>query len=131
MYAFPGLDLEDSVVLEEIAAMRTELAGLKGYVTNLPATTMDGQAVIDAYHDLYQVERSFRMAKNDLRARPVFHHQREAIEAHLTVVFAALAVARELQAQTGVTLKKLVQTLRPLRTVTIDIDGHTITARPT
>src|SRR5450830_1122607 len=36
-----------------------QLAGLKGYVTNLPATVMDGQAVIDAYHDLYQVERSF------------------------------------------------------------------------
>ena len=107
MYAFPGLDLEDSVVLEEIAAMRTELAGLKGYVTNLPATTMDGQAVIDAYHDLYQVERSFRMAKNDLRARPVFHHQREAIEAHLTVVFAALAVARALQVATGVSLTRL------------------------
>ena len=70
------------------------------------------------------------MAKNDLRARPVFHHDRDAIEAHLTVVFAALAVARELQAATGVTLKKLVQTLRPLRTVTIDTDGHTITAKP-
>ena len=69
--------------------------------------------MIDAYHDLYQVERSFRMAKSDLRARPVFHHDRDAIEAHLTVVFAALAVARELQAATGVTLKKLVQTLRP------------------
>jgi len=86
--------------------------------------------VIDAYHDLYQVERSFRMAKNDLRARPVFHHQREAIEAHLTVVFAALAVARDLQATTGVSLKKLVHTLRPLRTVTIDIAGHTIAAKP-
>lgn len=45
-------------------------------------------------------------------------------------MFAALAVARELQAATGVSLKKLVQTLRPLRNVTIDIDGHTITARP-
>jgi len=45
-------------------------------------------------------------------------------------VFAALAVARELQAATGVSLKKLVQTLRPLRTVTIDIDGHTTTAKP-
>jgi transposase len=107
-----------------------QLAGLKGYVTNLPPETMGGQAVIDAYHDLYQVERTFRMAKSDLRARPVFHHDRDAIEAHLTVVFAALAVARELQAETGVSLKKLVQTLRPLRTVTIDIDGHTITAKP-
>jgi Transposase DDE domain len=107
-----------------------QLAGLKGYVTNLPATAMDGQAVIDAYHDLCQVERSFRMAKSDLRARPTFHHDRDAIEAHLTVVFAALAVARDLQAATGISLKKLVRTLRPLRTVTIDIGGHTITAKP-
>ena len=35
-------------------------------------------------------------------AAQVFHHQREAIEAHLTIVPAALAVARELEAQTGV-----------------------------
>jgi len=45
-------------------------------------------------------------------------------------VFTALAVARELQAQTGVTLKKLVRTLRPLRTVTIAIGAHTLTAKP-
>ncbi len=69
-----------------------QLAGLKGYVTNLPIEQMSGQGVIDACHDLWQVERSFRMTKPDLRARPVFHHQREAIEAHLTVVFAAVNV---------------------------------------
>jgi len=63
-----------------------QLAGLKGYVTNLSIEQMPGQKVIDAYHDLWQVERSFRMAKSDLRARPVFHHQRDAIEAHLTCV---------------------------------------------
>ena len=50
---------------------------------------------------------------------------------HLTVVFAALAIARELQAQTGVSLKKLVQTLRPLRSIVISIGEHTITADPT
>jgi hypothetical protein len=33
-----------------------QLAGLKGYVTNLPEPTMTGQAVIAAYHDLWQVE---------------------------------------------------------------------------
>ncbi len=108
-----------------------QLAGLKGYVTNLPAEQMNGQAVIDAYHDLWQVERSFRMAKSDLRARPIFHHQREAIEAHLTIVFAALAVARHLQDATGVTIKKLVQTLRPLRSVVIAIGDQTIPADPT
>ena len=29
-----------------------QLAGLKGYVTNLPAETLDGAAVIAAYHEL-------------------------------------------------------------------------------
>jgi len=107
-----------------------QLAGLKGYVTNLPAATMDSAAVIAAYHDLWRVEQSFRMTKSDLRARPVFHHQRDAIEAHLTVVFAALAVALHLQDATDVTIKKLVRTLRPLRTVTIAIGPHTLTAEP-
>ncbi|MBL0704041.1 IS1634 family transposase, partial [Sinomonas sp. JC656] len=43
-----------------------QLAGLKGYVTSLPEATMAGSAVIGAYHDLWQVEASFRMTKSDL-----------------------------------------------------------------
>ena len=38
-----------------------QLAGLKGYVTNLDTAKMPGVAVINAYHDLWQVEASFRM----------------------------------------------------------------------
>jgi Transposase DDE domain len=106
------------------------LAGLKGYVTNLPASSMDGAAVIAAYHDLWKVEQSFRMTKGDLRARPVFHHQREAIEAHLTVVFAALAVARHLQDATGTSIKKIVQTLRTARSATIEINRQRLTLDP-
>ena len=108
-----------------------QLAGLKGYVSNIGTDTMSGQAVISAYHDLWQVERSFRMTKSDLRARPVFHHQQDSIEAHLTIVFAALAISRHLQDTASVSIKKLVRTLRPLRSVTIDIAGHTLTAEPT
>jgi transposase len=107
-----------------------QLAGLKGYVTNIPATTMDGAAVIGAYHDLWQVEKSFRMAKTDLRARPIFHHQRDSIEAHLTVVFAALAISRHLQDQTGVSIKKLVNTLRTVRSATIQVNGQRLTLNP-
>jgi hypothetical protein len=107
-----------------------ELAGLKGYVTNLPAATMHGQAVINAYHDLYQVERSFRMAKSDLRARPIFHHHHQAIEAHLTVVFAALAISRHLQERAGVSIAKLVRTLRAVRSATVRVNGHEITLHP-
>ncbi len=43
----------------------------------------------------------------------MYHHDGDALEAHLTVVFAALAVARDLQARAGVSLKKLVRAARP------------------
>ena len=32
------------------------------------------------------------MAKSDLQARPIYHRTRDSIRAHLTIVFAALAV---------------------------------------
>lgn len=90
---------------------------------------MSGAAVIAAYHDLWKGEASFRMTKSDLRARPVFHHQREAIEAHLSVAFAALAITHYLTDMTGVSIKTLMRVLRPLRTVTIDKGGHRLTAQ--
>ncbi|MDC5698060.1 IS1634 family transposase [Intrasporangium calvum] len=106
------------------------LAGLKGFVTNIPEATMTGAQVIAAYHDLYQVERSFRMAKSDLAARPMYHRARPSIEAHLTIVFAALAVSREAQTRTGLSIKKILQILRPLRSATIALNGQEVTAPP-
>jgi hypothetical protein len=81
-------------------------------------------------NDLYQVERSFRMAKSDLAARPVFHRLRDSIDAHLTVVFAALAISREAQARTGLSISKIVKTLRPLRTATITLGARQINVPP-
>ena len=86
------------------------LAGLKGYVTNLQAPT--AEYVLGAYHQLWQIEKSFRMSKTDLRARPIYHHKRDSIEAHLTIVMAALAVSHWLERQTGWSIRKLVKTLR-------------------
>jgi hypothetical protein len=107
-----------------------QLSGLKGYVTNLDSEKMPGSAVISAYHDLWQVEASFRMTKSDLKARPVFHRERDAIEAHLTVVFAALAISRHLQDTTGMSIRKIVRTLRIARSATIEVDGHRMTLDP-
>ncbi|WP_345119426.1 IS1634 family transposase, partial [Ornithinibacter aureus] len=75
--------------LDETSLARARrVVGLKGYVTNIPATLMPAGEVIASYHELWHVEASFRMSKSDLRARPIFHHTRDAIEAHLTIVFA-------------------------------------------
>ncbi len=106
------------------------MLGLKGYVCNIDPEVMDGAAVIKAYQDLYQVERSFRLTKSDLAARPIFHRLRDSIEAHLSVVFAALAISRAAQAATGLSIKKILTTLRPLRSATITVSGHQFTAQP-
>ena len=86
-------------VNRDLEAKARALAGLKGYVTNLESPT--SEYVMGAYHQLWQIEHSFRVSKTDLRARPIYHHKRESIEAHLTIVMAALAVCHRLERQTG------------------------------
>lgn len=117
--------------LDEAALARARrLVGLKGYVTNIPATRAGAGEVIADYHDLWHVEQSFRMSKTDLRARPMFHHTRDAIEAHLTIVFTALAVSREAQNRAGLAIRNLVRQLRPLRSATVAINGAQQTFPP-
>ena len=50
------------------------------------------------YHELWRIEKSFRMSKSDLQAKPIYHRKRDSIEAHLSIVFAALAVTRWIEA---------------------------------
>jgi Transposase DDE domain len=113
-------------VNRELEAKARGLAGLKGYVTNLEAPAPE--FVLGAYHQLWQIEKSFRMSKTDLRARPIYHHKRDSIEAHLSIVFAALAVARWLEQRTDWSIKKLITTLRRYRTVEIQAGDQTVTA---
>jgi hypothetical protein len=119
-------------VNRELEAKARALAGLKGYVTNLRAcpdgTPVTPEFVIGSYHQLFQIERSFRMAKSDLQARPVYHRTRDSIEAHLTIVLAALAVSRWIEARTGWSIRKFVKTARRHRTVEIQAGDHIITA---
>jgi hypothetical protein len=113
-------------VNRELEAKARGLAGLKGYTTNL--IDADPDFVIGAYHQLWRIEKSFRMSKHDLRARPIYHHKRESIEAHLTIVFAALAVTRYIEAATDWSIKRFVRTARRYRTVRIRVGQHTVTA---
>jgi Transposase DDE domain len=119
-------------VNRELEAKARALAGIKGYITNLAAcpdgAPVTAEFVIGAYHRLFEIEKSFRMSKHDLQARPIYHHKRESIEAHLTVVFAALAISRWIEAQTGWSIRKFVRTARRYRTIEIQAGPHTITA---
>src|SRR5690606_6586259 len=109
-----------------LEAKARALAGIKGYITNLDGVS--AQFVIDAYHRLLHIEKSFRMSKHDLQARPIYHRNRDSIEAHLTVVFAALAASRCIEACTGWSIRKFVRTARRYRTIQIQAGTQTITA---
>lgn len=57
------------------------------------------------------------MAKSDLQAWPVHHHPRDSLEAHLTIVFAAMAVSRWIENTTGWSIRRFVKTARRYRTI--------------
>jgi hypothetical protein len=73
-------------------------------------------------------EKSFRMSKHDLQARPIYHHQRDSIEAHLSIVFATLAVSRWIEDRSGSSIRKFVRTARRYRTIEIQAGDRVITA---
>jgi hypothetical protein len=52
--------------------------GLKGYRTN---TSLTKEEVIEQYHQLWTVEKTFRISKTDLEIRPIYHQLKRRIEA--------------------------------------------------
>jgi hypothetical protein len=57
----------DKSVNRTLEAKARALAGIKGYVTNLADPSPE--FVIGAYHQLWHIEKSFRLSKHDLCAR--------------------------------------------------------------
>jgi hypothetical protein len=72
---FIQLDGGTRTVNRALEAKARQIAGLKGYLTNLAAcpdgTPVTAEFVISAYHQLWHIEKAFRMSKSDLQARPV------------------------------------------------------------
>jgi hypothetical protein len=111
---FVKLDGATRSINRDLETKARSLAGFKAYLTNVPDPTPD--KVIGAYHNLYKIEKTFRMAKSDLAIRPVHHRLRESINAHLTIVFAAMAVSHWIETTTRWSIKKFVTTARRYRT---------------
>lgn len=92
-----------------------KLEGLKGYVTN--AKELTNEDIMLKYSALWNVEKSFRISKSDLKARPIFHPVKEKIEAHISIVFAALAIARYVEITTGKSLERTIYLLEKTKEV--------------
>jgi transposase len=70
--------------------------GLKGYRTN---TKLTKEEVIEQYHQLWAIEKTFRISKSDLEIRPIYHQLKRRIEAHICISFVACKIYKELERQ--------------------------------
>ena len=82
------------------------LEGIKGYLTN---TNLTESTVIERYHDLWRIEKAFRITKTDLEARPIFLQLDKTITCHLIIVFAGLAIARYLEIKTNMSIRRILK----------------------
>jgi transposase len=98
---------EKIVLNTALIEKRRLLLGIKGYCTNLPVSQLPAQQVIERYHHLWRVEQSFRMSKNDLEARPIYHQKEDAIKSHVLICFLALISEKYLELTTRMTLRKI------------------------
>lgn len=113
-----GVDVE---INYEKIAQDTAWDGLKGYLTN---TTISTDQVYTAYHNLWNVERAFRIAKSKIEIRPMFHFTRRRIEAHVCICFVALKVYKELErtlkiATIGLSVDKVLAMAKTVTTIQI------------
>lgn len=70
--------------------------GLKGYVTN---SSLRVEEILENYNQLWQIEKAFRVAKTDLKIRPIYHRLPKRIEAHICLTFVAYKIYKELERQ--------------------------------
>ena len=105
--------------------------GLKGYLTN---TNIPPEEVYAAYHNLWHVERAFRISKSKIEIRPMFHFTRRRIEAHVCICFVALKVYKELErllklSNINMSVDKVLELARTIVTIqmTLPQNKQTIT----
>jgi len=69
--------------------------GYYGIQTN--EKNLDAEKVMDAYHNLWKIEQSFRIMKSTLEVKPIFHWTEPRIKGHFVICFLAFLLERNLE----------------------------------
>lgn len=100
--------------------------GIKGYVTN---AKLSDEEVLGNYHNLWYIERAFRMNKTDLQIRPMYHRLRNRIEGHICICFCAYVLQLEIErllkaANSDLTINKARELVRTMYALAYTKPGH-------
>jgi transposase len=74
----------------------------------LEASVADNKTIIERYHELYKIEQAFRISKNDLQTRPIFHFKEQPIKLHILICFMALVISKHIELKTGISIRKFI-----------------------
>lgn len=91
----------------ELIEKRKLLLGIKGYCTDLSESELSNELVISRYHQLWHIEQSFRMSKNDLETRPIYHQNELSIRSHILICFVGLILEKYLELTTKLSLREI------------------------
>ena len=80
---------------EKKLALDKRFDGFFGLHTNIE--DINPLELLVSYRGLWQVEQTFRIAKNNLEIRPVFHYTPRRIKAHFAICYMALALIRHVE----------------------------------
>lgn len=121
------------VINYEAVKKDTQWDGLKGYATNM--NDLSAGEVVKRYRELWQVEKAFRVAKTDLKIRPIFHYTAKRIKAHLLLVFVSLVVSKALEQRLtglGLGLERIIENLESVIEIPLKDKklGNTLVIRP-
>jgi len=94
------------------------------YMLRTNVTDWSAQDLWQAYIQLTQAESAFRICKNDLSLRPVWHQKQERVQAHILVCFLAYVLWKMLdmkcrQAGLGDSARKVLKELEAVQMVDV------------
>ena len=123
------LEISDNVKVTISQAKIEEDAqwdGLKGYKTN---TSLSGQEVYKLYHELWIIEKAYRVTKGNLEMRPMFHFTPKRIEAHVCICFIAYKVYKELErilkiSNINLSVEKVLDIAKTVTTLKVKLPSH-------
>jgi len=85
-------------VLDEEAIKKDEM--FDGYYAiQTSERNLTPQDILEAYHNLWKIEESFRIMKTNLEVRPVFHWTEPRIKGHFVICFLAFLLERTLESK--------------------------------
>lgn len=89
---------------------------------------MPNELLIERYKDLWKIEQSFRIAKSDLEARPIYHRKEISIKYHILIVFVALCMARVIEVEKAESVNNVMDSLKDKWTITLadEISGNSL-----